>query len=183
MSGARASLVAWVLGVVPACASASAPAPPSESHRAVEIPAPPPSNEPAIEPETGESETAQPSGAVAPSEAAPSSDTPPVDGVMVAPTSPPPPAPASSQSAAQQFFEDGRRAMAAGDLATACLMFERSVAADPAIGSMLNLAACQEKLGNKPLACRAYRKAEAMAAGQDDRRMFAADRARALGCP
>lgn len=58
-------------------------------------------------------------------------------------------APAAAQQAnaqAEILFREGRRLMAAGNIAEACAAFEQSQALDAAVTTLLNLAACREKL-------------------------------------
>ena len=71
-----------------------------------------------------------------------------------------------------------------GQVEQACALFQKSLEADLAIGTMLNLADCNEKLGNIPAACNAYRDVEAQARGlgQEERGEFARARAEKLGC-
>jgi hypothetical protein len=58
------------------------------------------------------------------------------------------PAIATEPPLAEQSFEQGRQAMASGDYARARALFEASYRAEPAIGALLNLAVCEEKLGH-----------------------------------
>jgi hypothetical protein len=48
---------------------------------------------------------------------------------------------------AEELFRQGRDAMSAGDLATACTRFEESLALESSVGPLLNLADCQEQRG------------------------------------
>jgi hypothetical protein len=61
----------------------------------------------------------------------------------IAAPSPPP----SDANLAQALFASGKDAMAKGDLATAEKRFTESLKLDPAVGTLLNLAACEEKAG------------------------------------
>src|SRR5689334_6484425 len=66
-------------------------------------------------------------------------------------------APVASRDAmalAERFFEQGRAAMARGNFADACVAFEKSARLDPAVGTLANLAMCQERLGRTAEACR-----------------------------
>jgi hypothetical protein len=57
-------------------------------------------------------------------------------------------APARAQgSAAEALFEEGRKALAAGELDTACARFRASDQIDPAPGTKANLAECEEQRG------------------------------------
>lgn len=51
------------------------------------------------------------------------------------------------QTEASKRFDEGRAAIKAGDLETACKAFEQSYTLEPALGSLLNLASCLEKQG------------------------------------
>jgi hypothetical protein len=55
---------------------------------------------------------------------------------------------AAQGSAAEALFEEGRKALAAGDLDTACARFRASDKIDPAPGTKANLAECEEKRGH-----------------------------------
>jgi hypothetical protein len=56
--------------------------------------------------------------------------------------------PTSAQgAAAEALFEEGRKALAAGDLDTACARFRASDQIDPAPGTKANLADCEERRG------------------------------------
>lgn len=50
-------------------------------------------------------------------------------------------------AAAQALFVEGRSAAVRGDMATACALFEESQRLEPAPGTLLNLASCEEALG------------------------------------
>jgi hypothetical protein len=56
-------------------------------------------------------------------------------------------APASDGVSAQVFFERGRQAAARGDAAEACKNFEESLRLDLAVGTLFNLARCEQDLG------------------------------------
>lgn len=86
--------------------------------------------------------------------------------------------------AAERFFGEARSLMSSNRVEQACALFHRSFELDPAIGTMLNMADCDEKLGNIAGACDAYREVEAQARrlGQDTRGEVARSRAEKLGC-
>jgi tetratricopeptide (TPR) repeat protein len=98
---------------------------------------------------------------------------------------PAPPPGDSQRAAAQATFDHARELMAQGKLVEACIKFEESVGLDPAVGSWLNLGACEERLGRTPQACRAFFEAASLAArnGQREREAFARSRMTNLGCP
>ncbi|MFO0667229.1 MAG: hypothetical protein U0174_24970 [Polyangiaceae bacterium] len=54
--------------------------------------------------------------------------------------------PAAPNASADQLFEDGRKAMMQGQFEAAARLLEASQKADPAAGTLLNLAECYEKL-------------------------------------
>lgn len=81
--------------------------------------------------------------------------------------------------AAEALFREGKRLMDAGQHEEACPKFAASMAAEPSVGAMLNLALCHEQTGRIALAWAEYKKAAAMAAqaGQDKRRKGALEHA------
>ncbi|HVJ20136.1 MAG TPA: hypothetical protein VM686_32200 [Polyangiaceae bacterium] len=74
-----------------------------------------------------------------------------------------------SVSAAEALFEEGRTALAAGDLELACARFRESNRLDPAVGTVLNLADCEEKRGKLATAWTLFRSATAELDPSDDR--------------
>jgi TolA-binding protein len=100
-------------------------------------------------------------------------------------TPPPPPDNSGPRAAAQATFEHARELMSQGKFAEACAKFQESFGLDPAIGSLLNLAVCEEKLGRIDRACSAFGEAAIMAArvGQPEREAVARQRMTNLGCP
>jgi hypothetical protein len=64
---------------------------------------------------------------------------------------------------ADQRFRKGQELSAAGRFAEACREFEESQRMEPALGTLLNLAICHERLGQMSLALREFREAEASA--------------------
>jgi hypothetical protein len=61
---------------------------------------------------------------------------------------------------ADQLFQEGRKLLDAGDLQGACAKFDASMRADPrAIGTLLNLALCDEKLGRVASAVKLFSEA------------------------
>jgi hypothetical protein len=74
-------------------------------------------------------------------------------------------------AAAEAMFDEARRLLAAGDVKAACPKFAESYRLDPALGALLNLAACHEKEGRVATAWSEYRDAEAQALkAKDDKR-------------
>ncbi len=73
-------------------------------------------------------------------------------------------------AAAEQLFTAGREAFERGDYATACPKFEESQRLDPAAGTLINLAACYEKVGRLASAWEAWRTALRQLAPGDERR-------------
>jgi len=88
----------------------------------------------------------------------------------------------SNQAAAEALFDEGRRLAAAGRHAEACPKLEASLKLDPALGTLLNLADCNEKIGKTASAWAQYRDATSQArqSGSAERESFAADHAKAL---
>jgi len=89
---------------------------------------------------------------------------------------------ASNRAAAEALFNQGRALAASGKYAEACPKFEASEQLDPGLGTLLNLAACYEKLGKTASAWAEYREAIplARAAGSKVRVDLATERAKAL---
>jgi hypothetical protein len=86
----------------------------------------------------------------------------------------------SDVAAAEAIFEAGRAAMEKGDFASACPRFRESERLDPAPGTLLNLADCEEKLGHLARAWEAWREALATLPADDARRPAAKSRERAV---
>lgn len=84
--------------------------------------------------------------------------------------------------AAEALFDEARNLMAAQRYAEACPKFAESQSLDAAVGTLLNLALCHEKLGKTASAFRNYRRAAAAARekGQTEREEIAKGRAAAL---
>ena len=89
---------------------------------------------------------------------------------------------ASNRAAAEALFNEGRKLAASGKYAEACPKFEASEELDPGLGTLLNLAACYEKLGKTASAWAEYKEAIplARAAGSKVRLDLATERAAAL---
>ena len=67
------------------------------------------------------------------------------------------------KAAANTLFDEGRKLLAAGDVASACAKFEASIAALPQLGTRLNLATCYERLGRLASAWAEFREAASLA--------------------
>lgn len=83
-------------------------------------------------------------------------------------------------AAAEALFEAGRQAATRGDWANACPKFAESERLDPAPGTLLNLADCEEHLGHLAAAWDAWHEAIASLGPGDDRTAQARKRAAAL---
>jgi serine/threonine-protein kinase len=89
---------------------------------------------------------------------------------------------ASGKAAAEALFESGVQLMKAGRFSEACPKLETSQRVDPAVGTLLYLAECYEKLGRTASAWATFREAESLARGanQADRARTAQTRAQKL---
>jgi hypothetical protein len=86
----------------------------------------------------------------------------------------------AQQAAADALFDSARAAMSKGELASACEQFRASDKLDPAVGTELNLADCEEKRGHLASAWELYRTVEEKLSATDERLAFAHTRAQAL---
>ncbi len=82
--------------------------------------------------------------------------------------------------AAEALFEQGRQALAAGDLDTACARFRASDQVEPAAGTRANLADCEERRGRVASAWEAYQSALAKLPPGDTRIPIVQDRIKKL---
>lgn len=93
-------------------------------------------------------------------------------------------APAFAQSrdaaTAEALFRQGRRAMEAKDYNEACPRFSESQKLDPAAGTLMNLATCEEKLGKLASAWQHWKEAIDALPPKDDRIGFARSRVEEL---
>lgn len=89
---------------------------------------------------------------------------------------------ARNPAVAEALFEEAQRLVKAGDYAQACPKFKQSYEADPAGGTLLNLADCYEREGKTALAWSSFREARVVALreGRTDRVTFADERLKAL---
>jgi hypothetical protein len=89
-------------------------------------------------------------------------------------------APALAQTrdpaAAEALFRQGRQAVEAQNYATACPKFAESQRLDPAVGTLMNWAACEEKLGKLASAWQRWREAIDALPPKDDRQTYAQQR-------
>jgi hypothetical protein len=90
------------------------------------------------------------------------------------------PACAQQRAAAELLFDEGKKAMDAGDFTQACAKFEESNRLDAASGTTLNLANCEERRGRVASAWERYRAAVQLLAEGDRRREFAQAKVRQL---
>jgi hypothetical protein len=72
-------------------------------------------------------------------------------------------------AAATALFQEGRDAARRGDYATACVKMEESYRMDPAAGTLLNLADCQDHLGHPASAWQRFTEAVEKLPASDDR--------------
>jgi len=82
----------------------------------------------------------------------------------------------SSQAAAESLFSEGRAAMARGEYEEACEKFEASNQLDPAVGTVFNLANCNERRGRRALALEQFREVVARLPASDPREPVASAR-------
>lgn len=85
-----------------------------------------------------------------------------------------------NRAAAEALFNDGRRAMERKDFAEACAKFEASNQLDPAVGTVFNLANCNEQRGRLASAWQLYREVNDKLPVGDERAAVAQKRAEEL---
>ena len=83
-------------------------------------------------------------------------------------------------AAAERLFQDARSALVAGNYDAACPMFAESYRLDPAPGTMLNLADCEERRGQLARAWQHFRRLYDVLPASDERRAEAKLRADAV---
>lgn len=88
----------------------------------------------------------------------------------------------SNAAIAEQLFLDGQKLMSAGSVPEACAKFADSERLDPAIGTLMHLAACHEKMGRFASAWSEFSEvvAQAHKAGQTEREKYAREHAAAI---
>lgn len=89
-------------------------------------------------------------------------------------------APPTDRAGAEALFVEGRAALDAGRLDEACAKLESSQRLEPAAGTLLNLADCEERRGRVATAWEGWRHALDLLPPNDDRRPLAEQRAKAL---
>ncbi len=83
-------------------------------------------------------------------------------------------------AAAEALFREGRSAAQKKDFTTACAKFRESNRLDPAVGTVFNIADCEEKLGRLATSWTLFQEVVQRLPNDDDRRAIANDRAHAL---
>lgn len=86
----------------------------------------------------------------------------------------------SDPAAAEALFRQGRAAADTGDFRTACEKFRESNRLDPAIGTLFNIADCEEKLGRVATSWTHFQEVAQRLPATDERRTLATQRAAAL---
>jgi hypothetical protein len=84
--------------------------------------------------------------------------------------------PPADATLAQALFTSGKEAMARGDIATACGRFAESLKLDPAVGTLLNLATCEERSGKLSVALEHFTSARTQLGKDDFRVAFTTER-------
>lgn len=86
----------------------------------------------------------------------------------------------SDPAAAEALFREGRTLMTAGEYARACEKFSESNRLDPAIGTVFNLADCEERRGHLARAWTLFQEVLQRLPDGDERRAIAAGRSKNL---
>src|SRR5204863_2674176 len=81
---------------------------------------------------------------------------------------------------AEWLFREGRALMKQGDLTAACPKLAESLRFDPAVGTLMNLAECEERQGRTASAWQRWGSAADQLPSRDRRRETALERARTL---
>ncbi len=82
----------------------------------------------------------------------------------------------AADPAAEALYQEGRRALAANDLALACRKLAESQAREPAPGTLLNLGDCEERRGHLVVARESFEQAVALFPPNDTRLPYAKER-------
>lgn len=94
-----------------------------------------------------------------------------------------PPGSPEDVAEAERAFQRGKELMREGQYDAACIELEKSLERSPALGTLLNLAACSELAGRKEAACTHFLDAlEWAKAVKDSRERFVTDKVAVLGC-
>ena len=83
-------------------------------------------------------------------------------------------------AAAEELFRQGRAASQKQDFSTACAKFRESNRLDPAVGTVFNIADCEEKLGRLATSWTLFQEVVQRLPNDDERRTIANERARSL---
>ncbi len=86
----------------------------------------------------------------------------------------------ADDTSADSLFREGRRAADAGDYTVACVRFEQSYQLEPAAGTLLNWADCEEHRGESSLALQHFKRLEGELSTTDDRRPIVEEHIRVL---
>src|SRR3954454_5915906 len=89
-------------------------------------------------------------------------------------------APPRDPAAAEWLFREGRTLMKKRDFLGACPKLEESLRLDPAVGTLMNLAECEERIGRTASAWQRWGAAADELPARDRRRQAALSRARSL---
>jgi hypothetical protein len=87
---------------------------------------------------------------------------------------------ARDPAAAEELFRQGRAASQKKDFTTACAKFRESNRLDPAVGTVFNIADCEEKLGRLATSWTLFQEVMQRLPSDDERRTIASERARSL---
>jgi len=87
---------------------------------------------------------------------------------------------ARDPAAAEELFRQGRAASEKKDYASACAKFRESNRLDPAVGTVFNIADCEEKLGRLATSWTLFQEVVQRLPATDDRRSIAEKRAQKL---
>ncbi len=87
---------------------------------------------------------------------------------------------AHDPAAAEALFSAARTDLANGNVREACRKFEESQRLDPAVGTVINLAACLEKLGRLASAWEKWQQAQRLLSPSDERHAVVIKRAKAV---
>jgi hypothetical protein len=82
---------------------------------------------------------------------------------------------ASDKAAAEALFQQAKKLFDSGDNAQACAKFDASQRLDPAVGTLLYLGDCYEKLGKSASAWASFKEASSLAERTGDKRKETAD--------